>query len=47
MRDYEMLLKTDPYELLQKIANTVPDSVYEHIKRVWITRDPKEALDCV
>ena len=47
LRDYEMLWNTDPYALLQRIVNTVTDSVYEHIKSAWIMRDPQEALDRV
>ena len=47
LRDYEMLWNTDPYALWQRIANTVTDSVYEHIKSAWIMRDPQEALDRV
>ena len=46
LRDYEMLWNTDPYALWQRIANTVTDSVYEHIKSAWIMRDP-QALDRV
>ena len=47
LRDYEMLRNTDPHVLLQGIANTVTDSVYEHIKSARIMRDPQEALDRV
>ena len=32
LRDYKMLWNTDQYALLQRIANTMTDSVYEHIK---------------
>ena len=42
-----MLWNTDRYALLQRIANTVTDSVYEHIKSAWIMRDPQKALDRV
>ena len=32
------------YALLQKIANSVTDSVYEHITSAWVMGDPHEAL---
>ena len=44
LRDYRMLWDIDPYTLLQKIANSVTDSVYEHIRSAWVMRDPHEAL---
>jgi len=45
LRDYNILWESDPYCLLQKVANLVMDTVYEHIKSVWIMRNPQEALD--
>ena len=44
LRDYRILWDIDPYTLLQKIANSVTDSVYEHIRSAWVMRDPHEAL---
>ena len=44
LRDYRMLWDIDPYTLLQKIANSVADLVYEHIRSAWVMRDPHEAL---
>ena len=44
LRHYRMLWDIDPYTLLQKIANSVTDSVYEHIRSAWVMRDPHEAL---
>ena len=32
LKDYHLYWKSDPYLLLQRIANSVSDSVYEHIK---------------
>jgi len=45
LREYHLLWKTDPYSLLHKIANSVSDNVYEHIKNVWTMRDAREVLD--
>ena len=45
VRDYTLLYQSDPYTLLQKIANSVADGVYEHIKSAWVMRDPQHALD--
>ena len=38
--DYSLLWESDPYSLLQKIANLVTDAVYEHIKSAWVMRNP-------
>ena len=45
LRDYRLLWASDPYLLLQRIANSVVDGVYEHIKSAWVMREPQEALD--
>ena len=45
LRDYSLLWESEPYSLLQKIANSVTDAVYEHIKSAWVMRNPQEALD--
>ena len=45
LRDYSFLWESEPYSLLQKIANSVTDAVYEHIKSAWVMRNPREALD--
>ena len=45
LRDYSLLWESEPYSLLQKIANSVTDAVYEHIKSAWMMRNPREALD--
>ena len=31
LRDFHLLWESDPYTLLQKIANSVTDPVYEHL----------------
>ena len=45
IRDYNLLWHSNPYVLLQKIANSVSDNVYEHIKNAWVMRNPQNALD--
>ena len=45
LQEYNLLWSSDPYTLLQRIANSVSDSVYEHIKNAWIMRNPQDALD--
>ena len=45
IRDYNLLWHSNPYALLQKIANSVSDNVYEHIKNAWVMRNPQNALD--
>ena len=45
VRDYAMLWNSDPYTLLQKIAISVNDAVYEHIKSAWVMRNPQDALE--
>ena len=45
LRDYSLLWESEPYFLLLKIANSVTDAVYEHIKSAWVMRNPREALD--
>ena len=45
VRDYAMLWNSDPYTLLQKIANSVTDAVYEHIKSAWVIRNPQDAIE--
>ena len=45
LKDYHLYWKSDPYLLLQRIANSVSDSVYEHIKCAWVMRDPRVSLN--
>ena len=45
LKDYHLYWKSDPYLLLQRIANSVSDSVYEHIKCAWVMRDPQDGLN--
>ena len=45
LRDFHLLWESDPYILLQKIANSVTDPVYEHIKSARVVRDPREGLN--
>ena len=47
VRDYHLLWEWEPHILLQKIAHSVSDSVYEHIKSDWIMRSPHEALNSI
>ena len=47
LRNYHLLWESEPYILHQKIANSVSDSVYEHIKSAWIMRSPHEALSSI
>ena len=45
LRDYHLLWESDPYLLLKRVADSVSDNVYEHIKGVWVMRNPQEALN--
>ena len=42
--EYRMLWDIDPYTLLEKIANSLTNTVYEHIRSPWVMRGPLEAL---
>ena len=43
--DYHLLWESDPYLLLKRVADSVSDNVYEHIKGIWVMRNPHEALN--
>ena len=45
LQEYNLLWSSNPYTPLQRIANSVSDSVYEHIKNAWIMINPQDALD--
>ena len=47
LRDYHLLWESEPYILLQKIGNSLSDSVYEHIKSAWIMKSPHDALNSI